>query len=192
MTTPAPGWYEDPAGGGGQRYWDGASWTDDVRPVAHQDPPYEVESVPAVGMSDDPPGAGGRHAGRGPLIAGAGVLLVLALAVTAVAVSDAPDSEGVDDRSAASDEPDDAQAEPEVEQVEPRTDDEPEEEAADSQGPEAPGPFAESGTVTILHPLTGHRRLPLSGSVRTSNSFPLQSRHTQGSALVTSRSSGPR
>lgn len=26
--TPAPGWYPDPAGGPGQRYWDGAVWRD--------------------------------------------------------------------------------------------------------------------------------------------------------------------
>lgn len=31
--TPA-GWYPDPAGGGGQRYWDGATWTGHVAPPA--------------------------------------------------------------------------------------------------------------------------------------------------------------
>jgi Protein of unknown function (DUF2510) len=33
---PAPsvpaGWYPDPAGGGGLRYWNGTAWTEDVRP----------------------------------------------------------------------------------------------------------------------------------------------------------------
>ena len=33
-----PGWYSDPAGGGGQRYWDGSAWTD-----------YAVAWAPAPG-----------------------------------------------------------------------------------------------------------------------------------------------
>ena len=28
---PEPGWYDDPTGGAGQRYWDGAGWTADTR-----------------------------------------------------------------------------------------------------------------------------------------------------------------
>lgn len=28
MTTPAPGWYPDPSGNGGQRWWDGTAWAD--------------------------------------------------------------------------------------------------------------------------------------------------------------------
>jgi hypothetical protein len=27
-----PGWYPDPSGGGGLRYWNGSAWTEDVRP----------------------------------------------------------------------------------------------------------------------------------------------------------------
>lgn len=32
-TTPSAGWYTDPAGSGGLRYWDGAAWTEQVRPA---------------------------------------------------------------------------------------------------------------------------------------------------------------
>ena len=35
MTTPA-GWYPDPDGSGGQRYWDGSSWTEHRSPAAHE------------------------------------------------------------------------------------------------------------------------------------------------------------
>lgn len=30
--APDPGWYDDPAGSGGLRWWDGGTWTDQVRP----------------------------------------------------------------------------------------------------------------------------------------------------------------
>lgn len=33
MTTPAPGWYPDPAGGDGSRWWDGAQWTEHLQPA---------------------------------------------------------------------------------------------------------------------------------------------------------------
>ena len=31
VTSPAPGWYPDPSGRPGERWWNGGSWTDDVR-----------------------------------------------------------------------------------------------------------------------------------------------------------------
>lgn len=34
--SPAPGWYPDPNGSGGQRWWDGANWSDHVAPGAGQ------------------------------------------------------------------------------------------------------------------------------------------------------------
>ena len=33
MTTPAAGWYPDPAGSGGMRWWDGVAWGDQVQPA---------------------------------------------------------------------------------------------------------------------------------------------------------------
>jgi hypothetical protein len=32
----SPGWYADPVRAGSQRYWDGSSWTDQMRPVEDQ------------------------------------------------------------------------------------------------------------------------------------------------------------
>jgi hypothetical protein len=63
-----PGWYPDPAGGPGRRYWDGAQWTDQMicldnlcldrqprvscvnEPIAHRSRPafrYEIAELPA-------------------------------------------------------------------------------------------------------------------------------------------------
>lgn len=39
MTTPAAGWYADPGGSGGQRYWSGTAWTDQVTPLAGKQGP---------------------------------------------------------------------------------------------------------------------------------------------------------
>ena len=33
-SAPKADWYPDPSGSGNQRYWDGSTWTDHVRPVA--------------------------------------------------------------------------------------------------------------------------------------------------------------
>lgn len=40
QTAPAAGWYSDPGGSGGLRYWDGASWT------GHVTPPRPVVATP--------------------------------------------------------------------------------------------------------------------------------------------------
>ncbi len=39
-SNPRPDWYADPAGSGGQRYWDGVQWTEQTRPAGtHTAPP---------------------------------------------------------------------------------------------------------------------------------------------------------
>jgi uncharacterized protein YbjQ (UPF0145 family) len=45
----AAGWYPDPQGGGGQRYWDGSAWTEHTQPAAQAAPP----------PPPPPPGGGG-------------------------------------------------------------------------------------------------------------------------------------
>ncbi|QEO10626.1 DUF2510 domain-containing protein [Protaetiibacter larvae] len=38
-TVPAPGWFPDPAGSGGERWWAGDAWTDHVRATTPEPPP---------------------------------------------------------------------------------------------------------------------------------------------------------
>jgi uncharacterized RDD family membrane protein YckC len=51
-TGPGPGWFADPAGSGGQRYFDGTAWTEHVVPPAPPPPP--VAPYPAYAVA--PPG----------------------------------------------------------------------------------------------------------------------------------------
>lgn len=49
QTAPEAGWYADPGGSGGLRYWDGAAWTGHVtppRPAATTAPPGYVPTAP--------------------------------------------------------------------------------------------------------------------------------------------------
>lgn len=46
-TRPAAGWYPDPAGSGGRRWWDGAQWTDHMAPAVVPPTPAPVVA-PAV------------------------------------------------------------------------------------------------------------------------------------------------
>ena len=49
MTTPPTpaGWYPDPDGSGGQRYWDGTTWTEHRFPAAPVAPPPAPVEPPA-------------------------------------------------------------------------------------------------------------------------------------------------
>jgi uncharacterized protein YxjI len=48
---PPPGWYPDPAGGPGTRWWDGASWTEHVQQPAAPPPPVPAPGAPPNGWS---------------------------------------------------------------------------------------------------------------------------------------------
>ena len=81
VERPTAGWYEDPTGRGGQRYWDGAGWTSETRA-----PMSEIAERP-------------RNARRGTLLVGA-FATVLALGVVggllvANQIGSAPDAASV-------------------------------------------------------------------------------------------------
>lgn len=54
-TPPLPpaGWYPDPAGGGGERFWDGEAWSQSTRDPRPAQPPYAVPERP---QTSQPPG----------------------------------------------------------------------------------------------------------------------------------------
>lgn len=56
MTGPAAGWYPDPAGSGGRRYWNGRDWTDVVvAPPGSEDPAPAGDPAPAPATPMAPP-----------------------------------------------------------------------------------------------------------------------------------------
>ena len=60
MTAPAAGWYPDPAGGGGQRWWNGASWSEQVQAAPAAQP---VASAGQQWGAYQPAGQTGQHWG---------------------------------------------------------------------------------------------------------------------------------
>ena len=79
MTTPA-GWYPDPDGSGGQRYFDGQSWTD------HRAPATAVEAPPGDAATQAAPRSSGRN---GKVLAGvlAAVVVLVGVGVAAVVMT---------------------------------------------------------------------------------------------------------
>lgn len=65
-SSPPSGWYPDPAGGVGLRFWDGAAWTERTEPT-----PIAIETSPAEQRTMSP-------VRRGALIAGLIVALLIA------------------------------------------------------------------------------------------------------------------
>lgn len=62
---PEAGWYDDPQGGGGRRWWDGERWSEHTTPPPGSIPPAPPAppGAPAAAGWDPQPGAGGWQAG---------------------------------------------------------------------------------------------------------------------------------
>ena len=61
-STPAAGWYADPSGTGGMRWWDGTAWTENVTPPTPPAPPAapvapEPPAAPQAAVAAYPPAA---------------------------------------------------------------------------------------------------------------------------------------
>lgn len=81
-SLPPPGWYGDPAGSHGSRWWDGTAWTDHVRAeTPNDDPPPAPGALDAAPDAALPPSMSRR--GRLTAVIGS-VALVVGLAATAV------------------------------------------------------------------------------------------------------------
>ncbi len=55
---PPPGWYPDPAGSGGTRWWNGVGWSETVQPAAAPSPPPVTALPPPPNQPSGPAGPG--------------------------------------------------------------------------------------------------------------------------------------
>jgi hypothetical protein len=84
MTTPPTpaGWYPDPEGSGGQRYWDGSTWTEHQSPAAPAAPEVPGNEQPTAIVQQRPPNDGRRR----KLIIGFGAACAALLAILVAVV----------------------------------------------------------------------------------------------------------
>jgi uncharacterized protein YxjI len=81
---PPPGWYPDPAGSGGTRWWNGMDWTEHVQHAPPLPPPPSPPPSPPAQAAPPPPPLpgpgpqqpGGRQHGPGPSLYDQSVLVV--------------------------------------------------------------------------------------------------------------------
>jgi len=92
-SAPAEGWYPDPAGGSGLRWWTGVTWTDETRAAAPAPVPATPSPTtwsPVVPDPHDDPAhdvASSRRRSRTPWLVAGTVLLFLGVVAIAVAVA---------------------------------------------------------------------------------------------------------
>jgi hypothetical protein len=97
MTTTPAGWYPDPGGTGGLRWWDGAAWGEQVQPVPQPAQPWGA-AAPSASVAAGPqqwgagaaePWGAGSQQAAAPTFAkqNAASLTALALAVVCVLIA---------------------------------------------------------------------------------------------------------
>lgn len=81
---PEPGWYPDPSGTPGLRWWNGVSWSDSTHALPGSDAAPAAPPYPEIFVGDADPGAdadAAPYARRSPIMA-----ITIGLVLTAVAV----------------------------------------------------------------------------------------------------------